>query len=161
MQLYEAMSRVTALGLGALAVMVPSGAIASSLFIEIEPNRTVQEGLQFNVQRQVGQNPEVSLFAVEITPKTGKLPPQSKATLSVLNTNMNGFKVDTLREVDCTTQDTKMMCRFGIPNKTLKKSDLAFVFAVPMIQPGNNQPLEMLPENVMYFKLKPIPASPN
>jgi hypothetical protein len=161
MQLYKTLGQVTAMGVGSLAVMMPFSAIASSQFIEIEPNRTVQQGLQFTVQRQVGQNPEVSRFAVEITPKTGQLPPQSKATLSVMNTAMNGFKVDTLREIDCATQDNKMICRFAVPNKTLKKSDLSFVFAVPVIQPGDNQTLEMLPENVMYFKLRPILTSPN
>lgn len=140
----------------ALTLLLSQNAIASSIFTQVQPNRMVEKGLQFNVQRQVGQNPKVSRFSVEITPKTGELPQQSKATISTLNSAMNGFEVQTLREIDCKTVGVKMTCRFAVTNKELKKSDLAFVFAIPMVQPGEQQTLEQMPENLMYFKLRPI-----
>lgn len=141
---------------GSLALALSQTAIASSVFTQVQPNRMVEKGLQFNVQRQVGQNPLVSRFSVEITPKTGALPPESKATISTFNSAMNGFEVQTLREIDCKTAAASMTCRFAVTNKELKKSGLAFVFAVPMVQPGKKQTLEQMPENLMYFKLRPI-----
>jgi hypothetical protein len=160
MQLFMPLTRksmpLTAATLSSLVFFVAQTAIASSIFTQIQPNRMVEKGLQFNVQRQPGQNPKVSRFAVEITPKTGELPPQSKATISTLNSAMNGFEVQTLRDIDCKTSEVTMTCRFAVTDKELKKKDLAFVFAVPMVQPGENQSLEQMPENLMYFKLKSV-----
>jgi hypothetical protein len=139
-----------------LALALSQSAIASSVFTQVQPNRRVEKGLQFKVQREVGQNPQVSRFAVEITPRTGELPQASKATISTFDSAMNGFEVQTLREIDCKTVEVKITCRFAVTNKELKKADLAFVFAVPMVQPGEKQALEQMPENLMYFKLRPI-----
>jgi hypothetical protein len=139
-----------------LALALSQTAIASSVFTQVQPNRMVEKGLHFNVQRQVGQNPQVSRFAVEITPRTGQLPQESKATISTFNSEMNGFEVQTLREIDCKTAEVKITCRFAVTNKELKKSDLAFVFAVPMVRPGDKQTLEQMPENLMFFKLRAI-----
>lgn len=133
---------------------------ASSLVQVIQPNKQVQQGWLFEVNRTRDRNPLQSKFKIEIIPKNAQLPSRFTVFLSSVQVKYKGtaITIKGIRKVDCTAKQT-IVCDFTIPNAALENPDLGFVLEVPVFVNRNGKQIPMPSSSLLYFKLKDIPQS--
>lgn len=133
---------------------------AASVLQLIQPNKKIQQGLEFKVVHipiYEGHSLQ-SKFLIEITPIKTQIPSNFKANLSSIRMNQKSTEIKGVREINCSAEQT-IICNFTVSNAILHDSDLGFVLEIPVFVSINKKQIRMPSYDFFYFKLKDIPMS--
>jgi hypothetical protein len=146
--------RTALLTLFTTGILGISTAQASSILAPVIPNQPVNQGWQFNVQRQIDKNPQQYQFTVEIIPQNVPLPAPFSAALSLHKVTPHGESIEPLRAVPCEQTPQRIRCHFTAPIKATHTPELVFLLDMPVVIQRNGKSITMPSTNMLYFPLK-------
>ena len=131
---------------------------ALSTIAQIQINKPIQQGYQFDVKRRNDRNPQQYAFSVDITLKQITFPHRYNTFLGLIHLEKMSATIKRLRKVPCKAQVNHVLCDFTVPKQALANPELGFIFEVPVFVEMNGTFRAMPSTDFRFFRLKDVPG---